>query len=355
MTYTKIEKRNISFYDAKLKFSNKGLQTDSSSNESIDSIGKKFKYEVKLPGVIHTTARKNNVGDGFNELNARKEANFVAPELSVAKKKKVTFANPEDHIIPTPTRSEYMMQKEREAKKSNPFKTLMKTMPVYKNVDDTFEQNKREDELETVKFLKTLSKTERENLGFSSKQPDGKEVQSQSVSDGDTFPELPACAYKPALFPKPSKEKVREALDRMRNNSKASSSASVENDTLKISSLNDVFASHPTYKGKKRFSPLLRNNAEVYGNITSGTKPYSITEKCMVTHDGNALEAEMERKHGFQSDPSIKHVKADTATCSITKGNDKRDIRPDASYEQQEPLSDISKVNVKELANKFRG
>ncbi|MDE5062370.1 hypothetical protein [Wolbachia endosymbiont of Drosophila tsacasi] len=306
MTYTKIEKRNISFYDAKLKFSNNGLQTDSSSNESIDSIGKKFKYEVKLPGVIHTTARKNNVGDGFNELNARKEANFVAPELSVAKKKKVTFANPEDHIIPTPTRSEYMMQKEREAKKSNPFKTLMKTMPVYKNVDDT-------------------------------------------------FPELPACAYKPALFPKPSKEKVREALDRMRNNSKASSSASVENDTLKISSLNDVFASHPTYKGKKRFSPLLRNNAEVYGNITSGTKPYSITEKCMVTHDGNALEAEMERKHGFQSDPSIKHVKADTATCSITKGNDKRDIRPDASYEQQEPLSDISKVNVKELANKFRG
>ncbi|MFP3023502.1 MAG: hypothetical protein ACEY3K_11630, partial [Wolbachia sp.] len=70
---TKIEKRSISFDAAKSKFSNDKFQIDSSSNESIDSIGKKFKYEVKLPGVIHTTTRKNNVGDGLNELNARKE------------------------------------------------------------------------------------------------------------------------------------------------------------------------------------------------------------------------------------------------------------------------------------------
>ncbi|WP_244953452.1 hypothetical protein [Wolbachia pipientis] len=334
MTNIKIEKRNISFDDAKLKFSNNGLLTDSSSNESIDSIGKKFKYEVKLPGVIHTTARKNNVGDGLNELNAKKEANSVAPKLSIAKKKKVTFVNPEYHITPTTTRSEYMMQKEREAKKSNPFKALMETMPVYENVDDTFEQNKREDELETVKFLKTLSKKERENLGFSSKQSDGKEVQSQSLSDGDTFPELPACAYKPALFPKPSKEKVREALDRMRE---ASNSVSVEDGVSP-----DRF----------KVRPFLCSDIDGY--VAPDKRNHNL-ERCKVTHDSSKLEAKMERKHGFQSDPSIKHVKADTATCSITKGNDKRNIRPDASYEQQEPLSNVSKVNVKELANKFRG
>lgn len=331
MTETKIGKRSISFDDAKLKFSNNELLTDSSSNESIDSIGKKFKYEVKLSGVIHTTARKNNVGGRLNELNARKEANSVAPKLSVAKKKKV---NPEYHITPTPTRSEYMMQKEREAKKSNPFKTLMETMPVYENVDYTFEQNKREDELETVKFLKTLSKTERENLGFSSKQSDGKEAQSQSLSDGNTFPELPARAYKPALFPKPSKEKVREALDGMRE---ASNSVSVEDGVSP-----DRF----------KVRPFLCSDIDGY--VAPDKRNHNL-ERCKVTHDSSKLEAKMERKHGFQSDPSIKHVKADTATCSITKGNDKRDIRPDASYEQQEPLSDISKVNVKELANKFRG
>ncbi len=68
MTDKKIEKRSIFFDAAKSKFSNDRFQIDSSSNESIDTIGKKFKYEVKLPGVIHTTTRKNNVGSGLNEL-----------------------------------------------------------------------------------------------------------------------------------------------------------------------------------------------------------------------------------------------------------------------------------------------
>ncbi|RDD34686.1 hypothetical protein Wcon_01212 [Wolbachia endosymbiont of Cylisticus convexus] len=332
MTDAKIKKRSISFDAAKSKFSNDRLQIDSLSNESIDTIGKKFKYEVKLPGIIHTTTRKNNVGDGLNELNARKQDNFVAPELSIAKKKVTS----EYHITPTehrPTLSEYMMQKEREAKKSNPFKTLKETMPVYyepvyKNVDDTFEQDKKSppvqatvddmffggindstscltpeksqatttDELKTVKFLKTLSKVERENLGFSPKQQDNQKVKASTK------------AYNPLDW-------------------------------------------NPIYQGKKRFSPLLRNNAETYGNITSGTKPYSITEKCMVTHDGNELEAKMERKHGFQQDLNVKHTRADTVACSITKGNDKKDIRPD----KQEPLSEVSKVNVKELVSRFRG
>ncbi|KLT23418.1 hypothetical protein wVul_0621 [Wolbachia endosymbiont of Armadillidium vulgare str. wVulC] len=289
---------------------------------------------LKVPGVIHTTTRKNNVGSGLNELNARKKANFVAPELSIAKKKVTS----EYHITPAehrPTLSEYMMQKEREAKESNPFKTLMETMPVYyepvyKNVDDTFEQDKKSppvqatvddmffggindstpcltpeksqatttDELETVKFLKTSSKAERENLGFSPKQQDDQKV------------EVSTKAYNPLDW-------------------------------------------NPIYQGKKRFSPrypLLHNNAEMHGNITSA---YSIAEKCMVTRDGNELEAKMERKHGFQQDLNVKHTKADTVVCSITKGNDKKDIRLDDSY-KQEPTSKMSKVNVRELANRFR-
>ncbi|MCA4774960.1 hypothetical protein IHO40_02305 [Wolbachia endosymbiont of Mansonella ozzardi] len=49
------------------------LQVDSSSNESI--FDKKFKYEVELPCVIHTTARKNKVRSVLNELNLKKETN----------------------------------------------------------------------------------------------------------------------------------------------------------------------------------------------------------------------------------------------------------------------------------------
>lgn len=298
MTETKIEKRSISFDSAKSKFSNDRFQIDSSSNESIDTIGKKFKYEVKLPGVIHTTTRKNNVGDGLNELNARNKANFVAPELSIAKKK-VTFANPEYHIIPNVENH----------KKSSPVQATVEDM-LFGGVNDSTpcltpekSQATTIDELETVKFLKTLSKAERENLGFSSQQQDNQKVE---VS-----------------------KKVHNPLDW-----------------------------NPIYQDKKRFSPdrlnvhpLLHNNAEMHGNITSGTKPYSITEKCMVTHDGSELEAKIERKHGFQQDLNVKHTKADTVACSITKGNDKKDIRSD----EQEPLSEVSKVNVKELVNRFRG
>lgn len=289
MTETKIEKRSISFDAAKSKFSNDRLQTDSSSSESIDTIGKKFKYEVKLPGVIHTTTRKNNIGDGLNELNARKKANFVAPELSIAKKK-VTSANPEYHIIPNVDNH----------KKSSPVQATVDDM-LFGEINDSTSclipeksQATTIDELETVKFLKTLSKVERENLGFSAQQQDNQKVEASKKT------------YNPLDW-------------------------------------------NPIYQGKKHFSPdrlnvypLLRNNT---------TSAYSVTEKCMVTRDGSELEARMERKHGFQQDLNVKHTKADTVACSITKGNDKKDIRPD----EQEPLSEVSKVNVKELVNRFRG
>ncbi|MDG7055524.1 MAG: hypothetical protein LJD31_03195 [Wolbachia endosymbiont of Menacanthus eurysternus] len=199
MTDIKIQQRSIPFAASKAKFSNGTLQVDSSSNESI--LDKKFKYEIKLPGVIHTTARKNNVGGGLNELNLKKETNSAVSEPNAVKKKKVTFANPEisDNVTEhQPTLTEYMMQKEREAKKLNPFKTMRETMSVYENVnafDDMFEQNNHQkssdshqaqaavddmlfegindstpclipqksevltaakNELETIKFLKTL-------------------------------------------------------------------------------------------------------------------------------------------------------------------------------------------------------
>lgn len=316
MTDKKIEKRSISFDAAKSKFSNDRFQIDSSSNESIDTISKKFKYEVKLPGVIHTTTRKNNIGDGLNELNARKKANFVAPELSIAKKK-VTFANPEYHIIPNVEnhKKSSLVQATVEdmlfegVNDSTPCLTPKRTtenMLFVGGVNDSTpcltpekSQATTIDELETVKFLKTLSKAERENLGFSSQQQDNQKVEVN--------------------------KKVHNPLDW-----------------------------NPIYQDKKHFSPdrlnvhpLLHNNAEMHGNITSGTKPYSITEKCMVTHDGSELEAKIERKHGFQQDLNVKHTKADTVACS----NDKKDIRPD----EQEPLSEVSKVNVKELVNRFRG
>lgn len=321
MTNIKIQQRSISFAASKAKFSNGTLQVDSSSNESI--LDKKFKYEIELPGVIHTTARKNNVGGGLNELNLKKETNFAVSEPNAVKKKKVTFANPEisDNVTEhQPTLTEYMMQKEREAKKSNPFKTMRETMPVYENVnafDDMFEQNNHQKssdshqaqaagELETIKFLKTPSKKEREDLGFSPKQQDNHKVESSKKT------------YNPLDW-------------------------------------------NPIYQGKKRFSPerlnvhpLLRNKADIYGSLIAGTKPYSAIERYMITHDGSELETKIERKDGFQSDPSIKHIKVDAAVCSITKGNDKKGVRPDASY-KQEPLSEVSKVNVKGLANRFRG
>ncbi|MFP3024256.1 MAG: hypothetical protein ACEY3K_15785, partial [Wolbachia sp.] len=309
-----------------------------------------FKYEVKLPGVIHTTTRKNNVGDGLNELNARKEDNFVAPELSIAKKK-VTFANPEYHIIPnvdndkksspvqatvddmlfggvkdstpclTPKSASASNTKAVDdilfggVKDSTPCLTPKSASAsntkavdniLFGGVNDSTpcltpekSQATTADELETVKFLKTLSKVERESLGFSAQQQDDQKVGSR---------------------------KTYNHLDW-----------------------------NPIYQDKKRFSPdrfnvhpLLRNNAEMHGNITSA---YSIIEKCMVTRDGSELEAKMERKHGFQQDLNVKHTKADTVACSITKGNDKKDIRPD----EQKPLSEVSKVNVKELVNRFRG
>ncbi|WP_353287439.1 hypothetical protein [Wolbachia endosymbiont (group B) of Gerris lacustris] len=319
MTETKIEKRSISFDSAKSKFSNDRFQIDSSSNESIDAIDKKFKYEVKLPGIIHTTTRKNNVGDGLNELNTRKKANFIAPELSIAKKK-VTFANPEYHIIPnvdnhkksSPVQATVEDMLFGGVSDSTPCLTPKRTtenMLFVGGVNDSTpcltpekSQATTTDELETVKFLKTLSKAEKENFSFSAKQ------HNQKVKDS---------------------KKTYNPLDW-----------------------------NPIYQDKKRFSPdrlnvhpLLHNNAEMHGNITSGTRPYSVTEKCMVTHDGSELGAKMERKHGFQQDLNVKHTKADTVVCSITKGNDKKDVRPD----EQEPLSEVSKVNVKELVNRFRG
>ncbi|WP_265022759.1 hypothetical protein [Wolbachia endosymbiont (group B) of Ischnura elegans] len=44
----------------------------------------------------------------------------------------------------------------------------------------------------------------------------------------------------------------------------------------------------------------------------------------------------------------------DTVVCSITKGHDKKGVKSDVSY-TQEPISEMSKVNVRELANRFRG
>ncbi|NSX83263.1 hypothetical protein GOM44_02105, partial [Wolbachia endosymbiont of Atemnus politus] len=74
--------------------------TDIKMQQPSISFDKKFKYEVKQPSVIHTTARKNLVGNGLNELNPKKEANTAVSEPNAVKNKKVTFANSEYHIIP---------------------------------------------------------------------------------------------------------------------------------------------------------------------------------------------------------------------------------------------------------------
>ncbi|MEY2392945.1 hypothetical protein [Wolbachia endosymbiont of Tettigetta isshikii] len=92
----------------------------------------------------------------------------------------------------------------------------------------------------------------------------------------------------------------------------------------------------------------------MHGSVTAGTKPYLAIERCMVTHDGSELETKIERKHGFQSDPSIKHIKVNTSVCSITKGNDKKGVRPDASY-KQDPSSGVSEVKVDYVRNRVKG
>ncbi|MDM8335455.1 hypothetical protein [Wolbachia pipientis] len=280
--------------------------TQAKTNESLN---KQFKYEVKLPGIIHTTVRKNHVGNGLNKSNLKKKASSAALEPNVKKKKEATFANPEYYIIPDnvtehqPTLSEYMMKKEKEVQKLNPFKTLRETMLMYKNVnafDDSFEQDNHQkssdlhqaqatddsipclapqrsevssaagDELENTKFPKTLSKEERKNLDFSPKQQNNQKF------------EISKKTYNPLNW-------------------------------------------NPIYQDKKRVSP---DRFKIRPLLCSVPK--------------------IERKHGFQSDPSVKHIKFDTAVCSITNSNDKKDIRPDISY-KQEPSSEVYGAKVKEL------
>ncbi|WP_168464463.1 hypothetical protein [Wolbachia endosymbiont of Ctenocephalides felis wCfeT] len=118
---------------------------------------------------------------------------------------------------------------------------------------------------------------------------------------------------------------------------------------------------NPAYINKKPFDPnkpvhpSQRIDANIqYSSITSGTKlPYSATEKCMITHDGNALEEKMKRDHTFQSDPSVKHVKGNIAVCDTTRGNNKKGAKPDVSREQG-PSSGVYTVNVKKLIKKFQ-
>ncbi|MDR2978793.1 MAG: hypothetical protein LBU56_05400 [Rickettsiales bacterium] len=179
------------------------------------------------------------------------------------------------------------------------------------------------DELETIKFLKTLSKEERENFGFSPKQSDGEKIQSQSLSGEDTFPKLPACAYT-ALFPKPSKEKINELLGK--NSYKALTSTPAQSTGRKSTPI---------------WGPLNHNT------VCIGKKPFNL-ENSMSSNSSSCSE-----KSNI-SDISDKSNNSNIVRCNITRSNNKKDFRkPDATHNDKPTGKKLSNVNVKELIRKF--
>lgn len=123
-------------------------------------------------------------------------------------------------------------------------------------------------------------------------------------------------------------------FQRLKSESTASSGFSSEQqDNQKVETSKKTYNlldKNPIFQGKKGFSSVLHNKANIYGSITSGTKPYSASagctitrggnnlnhnnadtrmtsgaksysalERCAITHDGSKLETKMERKHEF--------------------------------------------------------
>ncbi|MGL9761488.1 MAG: hypothetical protein ACR5LB_04715 [Wolbachia sp.] len=140
----------------------------------------------------------------------------------------------------------------------------------------------------------------------------------------DTFPKLPACAYKPALFLKPSKEKINELLSK--NSYKALTSTPAQSIGRKSTPI---------------WSPLNHNT------VCIGKEPFNL-ENSMSSSSSSCSE-----KSNI-SDISDKSNNSNIVRCNITKSNTKQDLRkPDASY-KQDTSSGVSEVNVDYVRNRVK-
>lgn len=149
------------------------------------------------------------------------------------------------------------------------------------------------------------------------------------------------------MFPKPSKEKIQEALDKAR--CKSSSSASVQ--------ASSPLDHNPIYEDKRRVSERFKLRPFLCSDIDGYVAPDKRNpnlEKCSITRNGSKTEPEMKRNHGFKEDPTIMHVKGEIATCPITKGNGKRGVtQPNVSHEAKLPDATLNQVTVKERIAKI--
>ncbi|WCR53592.1 MAG: hypothetical protein PG981_000614 [Wolbachia endosymbiont of Ctenocephalides orientis wCori] len=97
---------------------------------------KEFKHKVKMSGIIHTSTRRNNVGDGLNEVprNVTKKTNSFTPiqrtdstssfssiedasldtsAHNVNGRKKVTFADPRESVATGPEVKQQLPETQR--------------------------------------------------------------------------------------------------------------------------------------------------------------------------------------------------------------------------------------------------
>lgn len=271
---------------------------------------KKFKHEVKQSGNLHL-GWNIPTGNGLNELNATKKADPAATKPHIGMKLA--------HVL-------------------NPLKTLRERSNSVSSPSSISSQPT------TPLTQADIDRTMMESINAFEQNPN---VQSRSTPVViEEFPELPECAKAPALFPKPSKEKIQEALDKAR--CKSSSSASVQ--------ASSPLKHNPIYQNTelvtpKRFKlrPFLCSDIDGY---VAPDKRNPNLEKCSITRNGSKTEPEMKRNHEFKEDLTIKHVKAPVAICPTTRGNGaKRISKPDVSWIQK-PQSKVEGVKVDDAAKK---
>jgi hypothetical protein len=291
MAYKETPKNN--FENARVQFANGIINKSEAINTPKN---KKFKYEVRSPGVVHTTARKNNVGNGLNELNAKHELN---PFRKLRE------------------RSESISSSSTQSRSSSIQAELDRMM--VKNIN-AFEQNPN---------VQPKSKATIDDMLFG------------GVNDST-----------PCLTPQKNEEtKVEKQVHSETPKQAAKSPAKKAYNALDY---------NPIYQGKTRFSPdRLKpkhpSKQIEQSDFTKSDKRDPNLVRCGNTYSGETFEPKMERNHGFQVDLSVKHVKGDIATCPATRGNGKKGVdKPDASSKQK-PASEFSQVSVKELVKRFRG
>ncbi|APR98396.1 hypothetical protein [Wolbachia endosymbiont of Folsomia candida] len=284
---------------------------------------KKFKYEVKSPGVIHTTARKNNVGAGLNELNAKKKTHSA-----VSKPQK-----PHVNVM-------------QEANELNPFRKLRERSGSISSSSSTssidFEDLASSAQADIDRMMM-------ENINAFEQNPNVQSKSNPATIDDMLFGGIndPTPCLEPQRSEAPKvKKQVRFQLPEEAE--KSSTNAKIYN----------PMDDDPVYKNKKRvspdrFKPKHQSQKIEQPDFTKPVGGYSNLVRCANTYSGKTFEPKMERKSDNNVSPRKKA--AESPMHFPTRGNGKKGvIQPNASY-NQELQSKVSGVNVSEIVNIFNG